>query len=574
MKTWKLVGFLLLVWLGIMVYMSNVLFQSSDNNTSNMERQLKRALRELDKLKAQNDEFRSLVADMKNNFKIEDGKSKVEKFEVNKPAVPDKEEVVVSNTAVCKANEPTLYHEQRRRKLENDVVEFWYFMRSELNKLKKASRGDTAQKMDKVLSLGATYQRTIHKDFALLRTVDNAGDVMVRESVELGNLVQRRLHYLQNPDGCATAKKLVCNLSKGCGYGCQLHHVAYCLMVAYATERTLILESRGWRYASKGWESVFQPISDTCRDKVGSSSKTWSDPDIIRDVQVVEMPIVDSLHPRPSYLPLAIPQDLSDRLMRLHGDPAVWWIGQFVKYLTRPQPQLQADLDSAKERLEFSNPIVGIHVRRTDKVGTEAAFHGIEEYMSYVEEYYDRLEMQKTVKIRKVFLASDDPSVLPQAKSRYPDYVFVSDPEITRSAGLNKRYTDNSLHGIIVDIHFLSLCDYLVCTFSSQVCRVAYEMMQTMHADASTYFKSLDDIYYFGGQNGHNMDVVETHVARDFGEIDMEPGDSIGIAGNHWDGYSKGINRRTGKTGLFPSYKTQSKVVIVEQPTYPQVDQS
>ena len=71
-----------------------------------------------------------------------------------------------------------------------------------------------------------------------------------------------------------------------------------------------------------------------------------------------------------------------------------------------------------------------------------------------------------------------------------------------------------------------------------QVCRVAYEMMQTMHGDASSKFKSLDDIFYFGGQNAHNEVVVEKHVGQSSQEIDLEPGDLIGIAGNHWDGYS------------------------------------
>lgn len=71
------------------------------------------------------------------------------------------------------------------------------------------------------------------------------------------------------------------------------------------------------------------------------------------------MPIVDSLHPRPPYLPLAIPKDLSQRLIRLHGDPSVWWIGQFVKYLTRPQEHLQEDIEKAKQSLGFKKPIVG-----------------------------------------------------------------------------------------------------------------------------------------------------------------------------------------------------------------------
>ena len=53
--------------------------------------------------------------------------------------------------------------------------------------------------------------------------------------------------------------------------------------------------------------------------------------------------------------------------------------------------------------------------------------------------------------------------------SRYPNYLFISDNEFSRSAGLGTRYSDASLRGIVLDIHFLSLTDYLVCTFSSQV---------------------------------------------------------------------------------------------------------
>lgn len=51
---------------------------------------------------------------------------------------------------------------------------------------------------------------------------------------------------------------------QGCGYGCQLHHAVYCLIVAYGTQRTLILQSKGWKYNRKGWEQVFKPVSETC----------------------------------------------------------------------------------------------------------------------------------------------------------------------------------------------------------------------------------------------------------------------------------------------------------------------
>ncbi|KAK1888542.1 Alpha-(16)-fucosyltransferase [Dissostichus eleginoides] len=226
----------------------------------------------------------------------------------------------------------------------------------------------------------------------------------------------------QNPPDCSKARKLVCNINKGCGYGCQLHHVVYCFMIAYGTQRTLILESHNWRYAPGGWETVFLPVSNTCTDRAGASTGHWSvglvrgglavhggfllprkvtfvispaqasaqglcqaglslkgpipdhQPPLTppsrhllliqgeahdKDVQVVELPIVDSLHPRPSYLPLAIPEDLAPRLHRLHGDPSVWWVSQFVKYLVRPQTWLEKEIQQTTAKLGFKHPIIG-----------------------------------------------------------------------------------------------------------------------------------------------------------------------------------------------------------------------
>ena len=64
----------------------------------------------------------------------------------------------------------------------------------------------------------------------------------------------------------------------------------------------------------------------------------------------------------------------------------------------------------------------------------------------------------------------------------------------------------DSLHNVIVDLILLSQSDYIVCTFSSQICRLAFELMQTRVSDhdLSSAFYSLDDIYYFGGQVGNS----------------------------------------------------------------------
>ena len=101
---------------------------------------------------------------------------------------------------------------------------------------------------------------------------------------------------------------------------------------------------------------------------------------------------------------------------------------------------------------------------------------------------------------------------------------------------------------------------------------MAYEMMQSLHPDASTYFHSLDDSYYFGGQNGHSQVAIYPHKARHEKEMDLQEGDRIGVAGNHWDGYSMGTNQRSGKKGLFPSYKIIEKIDIADFPIYEEAD--
>lgn len=98
--------------------------------------------------------------------------------------------------------------------------------------------------------------------------------------------------------------------------------------------------------------------------------------------------------------------------------------------------------------------------------------------------------------------------------------------------------------------------------------------MQVYFPDATTRFRSLDDIYYYGGQTAHNRVAVLPHDSKTLGEISFVPGDLIGIAGNHWNGYSKGRNLRTNQVGLFPSFKVKDKVEIAKFPSYAEIDNS
>ena len=117
------------------------------------------------------------------------------------------------------------------------------------------------------------------------------------------------------------------------------------------------------------------------------------------------------------------------------------------------------------------------------------------------------------------------------------------------------------------------MCIYCIITFYLfvlQVCRLAYELMQNHHVDASAKYYSLDDIYYFGGQQGHDVVAIENHRrhSSSSNEIEFNAGDHLGIAGNEKNGYSVGTHRKTGQQGSYPSYKVEDFVQIADFPKY------
>ena len=83
------------------------------------------------------------------------------------------------------------------------------------------------------------------------------------------------------------------------------------------------------------------------------------DPVTNTDVPVLVLPTIDSLLTKLDFLPQAVPADLADKLERFHGDPAVWWIGQVVSYLIRPNSDLRLYLTESEQNVTRQGPIVG-----------------------------------------------------------------------------------------------------------------------------------------------------------------------------------------------------------------------
>ena len=483
------------------------------------------------------------------------------------------------NERVNELNSPSTEYEQTRRRLYRDINEYWWYIQGFLepfsrNKDITASEiySNISHQINKVLIEGRHRHDTLLSVLDDLSEADGYNRWRENEAIELSNLVQKRIYALQNPSDCSSAKKLVCNINKLCGFGCQIHHVVYCFILAYGTERTLVLTSKDWRYNRGGFEQVFKPVSETCSatslENKQKQPWPWDS-----DAQIVDVPIIEYLNPKPEFLPPAIPEDLSDRIIRLHGDPVVWWISQFVKYLLRPQNSTAQFLSDLEVTNDLSNPIVGVHIRRTDKLEKEASLHEVDEYMRYVSEYFQQVETNTgaIVSPKRVYIASDDPGVFSEARKNYPRFEFLGDESRADSAKVQSRYNLKSLQGLIADIYMLSRSEYIVCTFSSQVCRLAYEIQQQLYSDGSWRFKSLDDVWYFGNSD-HQQEVILPHNAATDEELNLEIGDVLSVAGNHWNGYNKG--RKHGdeeQLGLYPLYKTKEKYKIVAFPTYPEV---
>lgn len=476
----------------------------------------------------------------------------------------------------CSASDVrSVHHETALRRTERTATAMWTFLDDSVKDVRTRALGheallNTVQRMHTTLQ---ALRSTLAANLYALRGAEKDEEWQREESRELGSLVQQRLHKLQNPVNCSQARFAVCNLKlRNCGFGCLLHHVCYCLLIAYGSNRTLVLQEGSLLHAQNKWEAVFQPLSRTCNTvrgpvvRWGAKDKNWE------SARALFVPIYPQLDPKPDFLPMAIPEDLAPRLTLFHGDPPVWWIGQFLRYLTRPNKRLHDHIKSEAKILGFQRPIAGIHARRTDKVKgsqIEASFHSLEEYMGHVNNYFREVELYKPVAVRRVYLATDDPYLLKEAQKKYPDYVFVNNNNASRQAAPDTRYSDMALLGINSDIHFLSSCDFLVCTFSSNVGRAAYALMQTYNGDASTNVRSLDKRFYFNGQQDEYMQAVERHQKESKHQVSFETGDTLRVQGNALSGImTRGVNLRTGESGMFPTYKAVKKIITARTPIY------
>jgi len=436
--------------------------------------------------------------------------------------------------------------EYMMRKVNNDLKELFYFVHNNNQK------SDFLEKFDMQLSAAtATVEELIEKESMWKK----------EELQKLSKIVQDKINSTQNPQNCTVARRLTCGPQQICGFGCVAHWMLYCFMISFGTGRTFVPSNQFLKdYSREGWSAALLPLSGSCRhlDEVETGNEDGN--------VVFELPPHGNFGNHPPHTPIDVPADILSKLEKLHDAPALWWMGQFLMYMMRPKKKLQERIDKLTAKIK--HPFVGLHVRRTDKTLNEAKAVDIDQYMLHVEKWYRDYQFKlnangtTNVKITKrVFLATDEKSIISELEENYPEYEFITDENY-------QRHSDSGLEQIVSDIEILSQSDYVICTASSNICRMVYELMQTSNeADSSSKFQSLDEAYYYYIQGwfvSTNRVALFDHRPIGSEEIELKVGDVITIPGvaygkrktNLLTGWSLGRNARTGKTGIYPSHKS------------------
>ncbi|XP_039271947.2 alpha-(1,6)-fucosyltransferase-like isoform X1 [Styela clava] len=380
---------------------------------------------------------------------------------------------------------------------------------------------------------------------------------------DLSIKVTTKIHKLQNPRDCMDTRLLICKLNTklNCGFGCETHSLISCMMEALRSQRTLIYITEGWRYAKQGREYTFSPLNNC-------STYSFSiNPYITLEGNENATIIKKYSSEYKEWIGWSIPRQLSSTLQKYHAEPFLWWIGQLIKYAMKLQPWMEEDLNNIITRVGFSSPVVGIQIRRGDKLKDSGGFHEVDEYMFYADQYFNYLKTTNKHIQPKVFLATEDESALPELTLRYPDYKFIVSNHVTEKVTKHMRYGDGGLEGIIFDILLLSRCDYIVCTLSSNVCRAAYEAMSANRVDAATRIHSLD--------TGHRLKTLfdapwratANHTPINSEELRLHKGDKVKVSMSYReslkDGYVMASNRATGEKGRIPAYKAREELTLL-----------
>ncbi|EDV21503.1 uncharacterized protein TRIADDRAFT_60023 [Trichoplax adhaerens] len=375
-------------------------------------------------------------------------------------------------------------------------------------------------------------------------------DHHTKKCLQIVKVIRHRLNYLQNPKDCFNAKMVLCDGRKA-GMGSTLHHWVYCLIYAYSINRTMLIDLHHWsylrnfisRHGVRRYKDLFKPIS-RCQLSVKDKklavlwSKAFDGNESIAAPRIIKIQSPGNLLEKVGALPrishYAMPTDIFYKVVQFKHNPMAWWIGILAQYIIRPAKQVRQFISKSKADLGFQSPIVGVHIRRTDKK-FEAKMFPIDEYMTKVDQFFNNLtKTGLDIQTKRVFITTDDPTLIKPIKETYRNYTFLHPPIEQLTAGTySSRYSAKHLKYFLRDVFLLAECDYLVVTMSSNVGGLAYELHEVLYdTTRNQHYTSLDVGYHTFGQTSANqspsiMQATKSCPSQKQTDLDLHSGDFI-----------------------------------------------
>ena len=165
-----------------------------------------------------------------------------------------------------------------------------------------------------------------------------------------------------------------------------------------------------------------------------------------------------------------------------HVDPPLLLKAALLRWAFRPTLLVGRFFAAHWAAMGVRRPYAAMHIRRGDKVGLEAAFHPLDEYLEGL-----RAVMGPHEPLRDVFVASDDPEALVEGRRRYPQIQWHAlEGAATLGAQGVFRQQGAGTQLLLGDIAWLASADYFCGTFSSQISRLVFELVVSRRP-ASTY---------------------------------------------------------------------------------------
>lgn len=288
-----------------------------------------------------------------------------------------------------------------------------------------------------------------------------------KRSSEIREAVSLRIHKLQNPTNCSNVQYVYCSVSKY-GFTSQIHRILFCFVRAYYESRMVILNINSGYFHDEPWTAIFQPLSDPDNNCLLNFN--------LEKARNVVLENEERGHRR---LLGQLPKEYAQEIVSITNEPMAWFHSIFIKYIMRLSPSMTAKVDQVKKNLNFSPPIVGLHIRRGDKLQREARKHEVSEYMKHASNFFEKLQLfGRNVDDRKIFVATDDPSALRELELKYRNYTILSNEAVAKEASkLHGRYSSKVLDGIVMDLNLLGHTDFIIGTFSSGVSRLGLELL-------------------------------------------------------------------------------------------------